>query len=53
MFHREGHKIILVATLFVGIGIIVIDKFIILDWMRELSSKQENGLKEILKQNQR
>ncbi len=35
MFHREGHKIILAATLFVGIGIIVIDKFIILDWLNK------------------
>lgn len=35
MFHKEGHKIILAATLFVGIGIIVIDKFVVLDWLNK------------------
>jgi len=35
MFHKEGHKIILAATLFVGVGILVIDKFITLDWLNK------------------
>ncbi|RXP46595.1 phosphatidylserine decarboxylase family protein [Lutibacter sp. HS1-25] len=33
MFHKEGRKIILAATLLVGIGIIVIDKFITINWV--------------------
>jgi phosphatidylserine decarboxylase len=35
MFHKEGHKIILAATFFVGVGILVIDKFITLDWLNK------------------
>lgn len=35
MFHKEGRKIILAATLFVGIGIIIIDKFIVVDWLNK------------------
>jgi len=35
MFHKEGHKIILAATFFVGVGILVIDKFIALDWLNK------------------
>jgi len=35
MFHKEGYKIILGATLFLGIGIILIDKFIALDWLNK------------------
>ena len=33
MFHKQGRKIILAATLLVGIGIIVIDKFITVNWI--------------------
>ena len=36
MFHKEGHKIILAATFFVGVGILVIDKFIALDWLNKI-----------------
>ena len=35
MFHKEGYKIILGATFFLGIGIILIDKFIVLDWLNK------------------
>ena len=35
MFHKEGYKIILGATFFLGIGVIVIDKFIVLDWLNK------------------
>ena len=35
MFHKEGHKIILASTFFVGVGILVIDKFITLDWLNK------------------
>ena len=35
MFHKEGYKIILGATFFLGIGVIIIDKFIVLDWLNK------------------
>jgi len=35
MFHKEGYKIILGATFFIGIGVIIIDKFIVLDWLNK------------------
>jgi len=35
MFHKEGYKIILGATFFLGIGVILIDKFILLDWLNK------------------
>jgi phosphatidylserine decarboxylase len=35
MFHKEGRKLIVAATLFVGIGIIVIDKFVTLNWLNK------------------
>lgn len=38
MFHKEGYKIILFTTFFVGIGIIVIDKFVSTDWLNKLLS---------------
>lgn len=38
MFHKEGFKIILFATFLVGLGIIVIDNFISLEWMNKALS---------------
>jgi phosphatidylserine decarboxylase len=38
MFHKEGSKIILFATFFVGAGIIVIDNFIDLLWLNKVLS---------------
>jgi len=35
MFHKEGYKIILGATFFLGIGVILIDRFITLDWLNK------------------
>lgn len=34
MFHREGYKIILISTLIVFISIIMLDKFLTIDWLR-------------------
>jgi phosphatidylserine decarboxylase len=36
MFHKEGYKIIVIATLIVGIGIILIDSFISINWLNKL-----------------
>jgi len=38
MFHKEGYKILLFATFFVGIGIIAIDKFISIEWLNKTLS---------------
>lgn len=38
MFHKEGYKLILFATFFVGIGIILIDNFITLAWLNKTLS---------------
>jgi len=38
MFHKEGFKIILFATFFVGLGIIAIENFIVIDWLNKLLS---------------
>jgi phosphatidylserine decarboxylase len=38
MFHKEGYKIILFATFFVGLGIIAIENFIVIDWLNKLLS---------------
>ncbi|WP_456377349.1 phosphatidylserine decarboxylase family protein [Lutibacter sp.] len=36
MFHKEGYKIILISTFIMGIGIILIDKFITVNWLNKL-----------------
>lgn len=36
MFHKEGYKIILIGTFIVGIGIILIDSFISINWLNKL-----------------
>ena len=36
MFHKEGYKIILIATIILGGGIILIDNFISIDWLNKL-----------------
>lgn len=36
MFHKEGHKIILITLLIVVVGIFVIDEFVIINWLRML-----------------
>jgi phosphatidylserine decarboxylase len=36
MFHKEGYKIILIGTFIVGIGIILIDSFITINWLNRL-----------------
>jgi phosphatidylserine decarboxylase len=36
MFHKEGYKIIVIATFIVGIGIILIDSFISISWLNKL-----------------
>ncbi|MDT8417129.1 MAG: phosphatidylserine decarboxylase family protein [Lutibacter sp.] len=38
MFHKEGFKIIIIATFIVGLGILTIDKFVELDWLNKLLS---------------
>jgi len=38
MFHKEGFKIIIIATFFVGLSIIVIDYFVELVWLNKLLS---------------
>ena len=38
MFHKEGYKIILIATVCLGIGIILIDNLIALSWLNKLLS---------------
>lgn len=35
MFHKEGYKIILIATFIVGGGIILIDNFIFINWLNK------------------
>lgn len=35
MFHKEGFKIIVIATLIVGIGVILIDSFISVGWLNK------------------
>ena len=34
MFHKEGYKIILIASIILLVAILVIDKFISIDWLR-------------------
>lgn len=36
MFHKEGFRIIVIATFIVGIGIILIDSFISINWVNKL-----------------
>jgi len=36
MFHKEGYKLILIGTFIVGIGIILIDAFITINWLNKL-----------------
>ena len=36
MFHKEGYKIILIATILLGGGIILIDNFIAVNWLNKL-----------------
>jgi len=36
MFHKEGYKIILIATIIVGVGIILIENFISTNWVNKL-----------------
>ena len=36
MFHKEGHKIILITLLIVVVGIFVIDEFVAINWLRML-----------------
>jgi phosphatidylserine decarboxylase len=38
MFHKEGYKIILIATIIVGVGIILIEKFVNINWLNKLLS---------------
>ena len=38
MFHKEGYKIILFTTFFVGIGIIAIENFISIEWLNKALS---------------
>jgi phosphatidylserine decarboxylase len=38
MFHKEGFKIIIIATFIVGLGILAIDKLVELDWLNKLLS---------------
>ena len=38
MFHKEGFKIIIIATFFVGLSILAIDKFVELIWLNKLLS---------------
>lgn len=38
MFHKEGYKIILFATFFVGLGIIIIDNFVDIIWINKTLS---------------
>tara|TARA_R110001583_G_scaffold123082_1_gene274400 strand:+ start:20646 stop:21296 length:651 start_codon:yes stop_codon:yes gene_type:complete len=38
MFHKEGYKIILVATIILGGGIILIENFISINWLNKLSA---------------
>ena len=36
MFHKEGYKIILIATIIVGVGIILIENFVSINWVNKL-----------------
>ncbi|NLP57604.1 phosphatidylserine decarboxylase family protein [Lutibacter sp. B1] len=36
MFHKEGYKIILIATFIVGIGIILVENFVAVEWLNKL-----------------
>jgi len=36
MFHKEGYKIILISTFLLGIGIILIENFISINWLNKL-----------------
>lgn len=36
MFHKEGYKIILIATFIIGVGIILIDKLVSINWLNKL-----------------
>lgn len=38
MFHKEGFKIIIIATFIVGLGILAIDKLVELSWLNKLLS---------------
>lgn len=44
MFHKEGFKIIIIATFIVGISILAIDKLVALDWLNKLLSLLLLGL---------
>jgi phosphatidylserine decarboxylase len=36
MFHKEGYKIILIATIILGVGIILIENFVSINWLNKL-----------------
>ena len=36
MFHKEGFKIIVIATLIIGIGVLTVDHFIQINWLNNL-----------------
>jgi len=38
MFHKEGYKIILISTFIIGIGIILIENFISINWINKVLS---------------
>ncbi len=38
MFHKEGFKIIIIATFIIGVGILAIDKLVVLIWLNKLLS---------------
>ena len=38
MFHKEGYKIIIIATIILGSGIILIENFISINWLNKLIS---------------
>ena len=38
MFHKEGYKIIIIATLFVGVGFILIESFVEINWLNKLAA---------------
>jgi len=35
MFHKEGYKIILITTFIVAVGIILIDNFVLIEWLNK------------------
>lgn len=36
MFHKEGYKIILISTIIIGVGIILIENFVSINWLNKL-----------------